>query len=177
MPLPAQSPSLDMFWNQDDVNEWTEQYSPRKVLDSPSKARFLDKLRKLAEEEDENLPTSPSSSPRKTPARSPKKSAAEKWNAGLRKTFEAAKHDIAAAFLQELDQVIAGGRVGELANNGTGIQIEWSKKLNSTAGRAHWKKEGRRQASPLDGQQTEIKYTHTALIELAEKVIDDEGTS
>ena len=177
MPVAPHRPSLDAFWDQDVVNQWTEQHSPRKVLHSPSKLRFLDSLRDIMADEDSNAPESPTISPKKSRNRSPKKTDAEKRAVEVRKTFQSEKHAIANHFLKELDERITGGRIGEMANDGNGVRLEWSRKLNSTAGRAHWKREGRRERS-LDGQeQGEIKYRHEARIELAEKVIDCEGQS
>jgi predicted SprT family Zn-dependent metalloprotease len=51
------------------------------------------------------------------------------------------------------------------------VKIIWSKKLNSTAGRASWKRECSRTKMP-DGT-IDKTYKHFASIELAEKVIDD----
>jgi len=62
-----------------------------------------------------------------------------------------------------------------MAKSAGGIQIIWSKKLNSTAGRANWKREALR-SKPADGSTssaTTTTYRHHASIELAEKVIDD----
>ena len=59
-----------------------------------------------------------------------------------------------------------------MAESAGGIKIVWSKKLNSTAGRANWKREALRTQN-ADGTFT-TTYRHHASIELAEKVIDDE---
>ncbi len=62
-----------------------------------------------------------------------------------------------------------------MAESAGGIQIIWSKKLNSTAGRANWKREALR-SKPADGSTSSAPtttYRHHASIELAEKVIDD----
>lgn len=53
-----------------------------------------------------------------------------------------------------------------------GIKLLWSKKLNSTAGRANWKREGTKTRDETGNITT--SYKHIASIELAEKVIDDE---
>lgn len=175
MPVRPHRPSLDSFWDQDVVNEWTEQHSPRKILHSPSKSRFLDSLREMMADEDERAPKSPTSSPKKSRGRSPKKTDVEKQVAEARKTFGSEKHVIASNFLKELDEQITGGKVGKLANDGSGVKLEWNRKLNSTAGRAHWRKEGRREKALAGQEKGEIKYRHEARIELAEKVIDCEG--
>lgn len=68
---------------------------------------------------------------------------------------------------------MADGRVGVLAESAGGVKVVWSKKLHSTAGRANWKRETLVSRDPA-GEGTRI-YRHHASIELAEKVIDDEG--
>jgi len=89
-----------------------------------------------------------------------------------KKDFNAQKHDIATKFLKELDISITGGRIAELSRTAGGVTITWSNKLNSTAGRAHWRKQEIR-TKHSDGRiSAEVK--HTASIELAEKVIDEE---
>lgn len=56
-----------------------------------------------------------------------------------------------------------------------GIKIVWSKKLSTTAGRANWRREGLRSKDADGTLSTLLSYHHHASIELAEKVIDDEG--
>ncbi|KAI9708509.1 MAG: hypothetical protein M1820_003971 [Bogoriella megaspora] len=175
MLTPPHRPSLDTFWDQDAVNGWKEQHSPQKVLHSPSKQRFLDSLKAIAAEEDGSEPTSPTTYPKKIQSRSPKKTDAEKRATKAKKTFESQKRKIADDFLEELDQKITNGKLREMANDGTGIKIEWSRKLNSTAGRAHWKRETRRDKDATGRiVSAEIRHRHEAKIELAEKVIDCE---
>lgn len=55
------------------------------------------------------------------------------------------------------------------------MKIVWSKKLNSTAGRANWKCETVRTPPGEGGEGVKVTYKHVASVELAEKVIDDEG--
>lgn len=90
-----------------------------------------------------------------------------------KKAFGARKHAIAEDFLRELDQEITQGRIAELAESTGGVKIVWSKTLNTTAGRANWKRETLR-TKQADGTQVSVTYKHHASIELAEKVIDDE---
>ena len=55
------------------------------------------------------------------------------------------------------------------------MKLIWSKKLNTTAGRANWKRETTRSKTlGPDGKPTTPIYRHHASIELAGKVIDDE---
>ncbi|OCL01923.1 hypothetical protein AOQ84DRAFT_270687, partial [Glonium stellatum] len=89
-----------------------------------------------------------------------------------RKAFTERKHELTKSFLHELDDTIAGGKIGELAAPCGGVKIVWSKKLNSTAGRANWRRETVRTRGE-DGEVVTV-YRHHASIELAEKVIDDE---
>ena len=69
--------------------------------------------------------------------------------------------------------MVAGGKVRALAESAGGIKIIWSRKLNSTAGRANWKRETL-VSRGAEGSSSKT-YRHHASIELAEKVIDDEG--
>lgn len=87
--------------------------------------------------------------------------------------FDEKKDQFAIDFLKELDEKVANGRVGALAESAGGIKVIWSKKLNSTAGRANWKRETL-VSRGAEGVSTKI-YRHHASIDLAEKVIDDEG--
>jgi len=110
-----------------------------------------------------NEPSSPTISPRK---KSPVKK--DKTAVEAKKAFEASKHRLAEDFLNELDETITGGEIARLAASTGGVKIVWSKKLNSTAGRANWRKETARKGE-------EVRVRHEASVELAEKVIDCEG--
>ncbi len=158
IPTPPLRQSLDAFWNADAVNDWNEQYSPKKLLKSSRKLKF---------HQDESS-QSPSSSPRKP--QSPSKRTKAELNA--KKSFSAEKHRLASDFLAELDQRITGGQIATLSAPSGGVRILWSKTLNSTAGRANWRKETTK-SRQLDGTTTTTQK-HFASIELAEKVIDDE---
>lgn len=81
---------------------------------------------------------------------------------------------MATSFLKELDEKITNGKIMTLALSAGGVHVVWSKKLNSTAGRANWKREAIRSKSSND-TVVSTTYHHHATIELAEKVIDDEG--
>jgi predicted SprT family Zn-dependent metalloprotease len=144
IPKTPHRPSMDAFWNQDLVNDWNDQHSPRKLMlppvtKSPSKA-----------------------SPKKDPKKETKKS------------FAARKHALAESFLLELDSKITQGRIAELAESTGGVKLVWTKTLNTTAGRANWRRETTRTTRKADGEQLSVTYKHHASIELAEKVIDDE---
>ncbi|TID14022.1 hmg box-containing protein [Venturia nashicola] len=154
-------PDIDAFWSQDVVSDWNEQWSPKKVLASPKKSRFVTPN----SDADSDAP-SPSISPRKSPTKKDKSAIQAK------KDFESRKHQLAEDFLQELDSKVTKGQIAELAASSGGVKIVWNKKLNSTAGRANWRRESTR-TTHTDGTISR-KYRHIANIELAEKVIDDE---
>ena len=158
IPTPPYRQSLDAFWNADNVNDWNEQYSPKKILKSPKKLKFLQ----------DDLQHSPTSSPRKR--ESPSKRTKAEIEA--KKNFDSGKHLVAEDFLTELDRVITQGRVRELAVSTGGVHFLWSKTLNSTAGRANWRRETTK-TRHLDGTVS-TTHKHHASIELAEKVIDNE---
>ncbi|KAK3706865.1 hypothetical protein LTR37_012544 [Vermiconidia calcicola] len=158
IPTPPLRQSLDAFWNADTVNDWNEQYSPKKTVKSPRKL-------KLPRTETSQ---SPPSSPKK--CQSPSKRTKSELEA--KKAFETRKHHVAEAFLAELDRVVTQSRIEELAASTGGVRFIWSKTLNSTAGRANWRRETTK-TRKLDGG-TETVHKHHASIELAEKVINDE---
>lgn len=149
IPTPPHRPSLDAFWSAEVVNSWNDQHSPRKTLQSPQKQLFDDR-------------PIPKASPQK---RSPTK------KDPARKSFEQRKHQLAEEFLKELDENITGGKISSLAAECGGVKLVWNKTLNTTAGRANWKRESI--TTHEDGTSTK-RHRHHASIELAEKVIDDE---
>lgn len=140
IPKTPHRPSMDVFWNQDFVDEWNEHHSPRKLV----------------------LPSRPASPTKASPRKDE------------RKLFDSKKHDIAREFLGQLDSWITEGEIAELAESTGGVKLVWSKTLNTTAGRANWRRETIR-ATKADGTEVDVKHKHHASIELAEKVIDDEN--
>ncbi|KAG9914053.1 hypothetical protein KCV02_g13882, partial [Aureobasidium melanogenum] len=158
IPTPPHAPNFEEFWNVHAVNTWNDEYSPQKPLMSPKKNR-----KALQEDSD-----SPSSSPKKLQSPT-KKSRAEMV---AKKDFENKKHKLVEDFFAELDHKITENKIGELAALTGGVKFVWSKTLNSTAGRANWKRETSKHKN-LDGSIT-TNQKHHASIELAEKVIDDE---
>lgn len=157
-------PSVDTFWSQEAIEGWNLQYTPKKPPKSPSKV----KPHRLEEGYgDYESPYKQFPSMEKKP--SPKKQVLERQRA-----FNATRQNLATTFLRELDDTITNGQVASLAASTGGVKICWSKTLQSTAGRAKWKRESVRakDCSEYPGAKT---YRHHASIELAEKVIDDEG--
>lgn len=144
---------MDTFWDQEFIDEWNDEHSPQKKLFFPS-ATVKD--------------TSKSS---RSPVKKaePSKAAVQK---AAKKAFTESKHDIAVEFLRELDARITKGEIAELAAETGGIRIEWATKLNTTAGRANWKRETIKQKNSK-GETVSTRYQHHASIELSTKVIDD----
>ncbi|KAJ5004568.1 HMG box-containing protein [Colletotrichum sp. SAR 10_99] len=150
IPKTPHGPSMDLFWSQEFVDEWNEEHSPKKLILPPAQ---------------------------KSPAKSAVKAKTNKIEAAkqkeTKKSFEKTKHDLAQAFLRELDDNITQGKLQSLAESTGGIQIKWSAKLNTTAGRANWRRETVRKVA--NGIEQSVTHRHHASIELAEKVIDDEN--
>ena len=163
IPPSPHRPSIDAFWSQETINEWNDQYSPKKT---PRSKRLF------TLNEDDTGDLSPSKSLPKSPCKSPAKK--DKQAIQKKKLFDEKKNDLAVSFLQELDQRIGNRQVSSLASSTGGIHIVWSKKLNSTAGRANWRRETLRSKN-AEGVVVATSYRHHASIELAEKVIDSEG--
>ncbi|KAH6847402.1 SprT-like family-domain-containing protein [Chaetomium sp. MPI-CAGE-AT-0009] len=163
IPITPHRPNSDMFWSQEFVDDWNDEHSPRKQL-------FPDAVAAR-----ENSPTK--NSPEKKAKRNA--GAKEPSEREVKKAFEKTKHEVAESFLQELDQTITNGKLAELAASTGGIKIVWSKKLNTTAGRATWKHETIRTRQQADGTGTnppvQPTHLHHASIELAEKIISCES--
>lgn len=102
------------------------------------------------------------------------KQSRETINKTEKRDFEAKKQDVAERFLSELDLQIANGQIAALSETTGGVKIIWTKSLKTTAGRANWRRETVRTKQP-DGSFVEIEHKHHASIDLADKVIDDEG--
>lgn len=143
IPKTPHRPSTDAFWDQDLVDDWNEQHSPRKLL----------------------LPPVNKSPVKTSPKRKPKEE--------TKKAFAARKHGLAESFLIELDDKITQSKIAELTKSTGGVKLVWTKTLNTTAGRASWRRETTR-TKREDGSVVSITHKHHASIELAEKVIDDE---
>lgn len=92
---------------------------------------------------------------------------------GRKSPFEGMKESLAEEFLRQLDSTITEGKIAELAESTGGVKLLWTKSLNTTAGRANWKKETVR-TTAADGAEINVQHNHHASIELAEKVIDSE---
>lgn len=173
--------SIDEFWSQELINDWNDQYSPRKEIATPGRA--MQRLLRALGETDENstesssfaTPSSPGKKDPKTPSKTAlKKAEAEKKRALLakKKEFDSRKASFAEEFLKTLDDAVTGGQVQKLAEETGGVKIIWSKTLQTTAGRAKWKRE--KLSSSSDESSSSMKIKHHATIELAERIIDSE---
>ncbi|KAG5932374.1 hypothetical protein E4U59_007523 [Claviceps monticola] len=89
-----------------------------------------------------------------------------------RETFQEMKQSLASAFLFELDEELTDGRIAELSRTTGGVKLTWTKSLNTTAGRANWRRETVREEQS-DGKVLH-RFIHHASIDLAEKIIDSE---
>ncbi|OAP58933.1 hypothetical protein AYL99_06230 [Fonsecaea erecta] len=190
--------SMDAFWDHNVINEWNDEYSPKKAPVASPRKGLLGRFQVWSDSEDEeqdksfdkcdSLP-SPCSSSRKSKSRtkSPEKEekkrlAEEKRAAAARKkAFDSQKQHLAWDLLRELDDKVAGSQLDRLSSSTGGVRIIWSKTLRSTAGRANWKRTVTKPSgSPVKGNSMnehsgpEVKVQHFASIELAEKIIDCE---
>ncbi|TVY24826.1 HMG box-containing protein [Lachnellula hyalina] len=162
IPTTPHRPSMDNFWSQDVVNDWNDEYSPPKKIQPKPKPQ-LDQNGSLS---NGPLLFSPT---KKSPVKQ------DRQAKDAKKAFSEKKHALAESFLTELDEKITDGQISKLASSTGGIKIIWSKKLNTTAGRANWKRETIRSTTLRpDGKPAMPIQRHHAAIELAEKVIDDE---
>ncbi|KAI9772561.1 MAG: hypothetical protein M1835_006267 [Candelina submexicana] len=169
IPPSPHRPSIDDFWSQAVINRWSDQYSPRKGTSS----RHIQEMPGVASQDEDSCPSI--RFPRNQAPRSPSKKDSKASEA--KKAFNLQKHDLAKNFLKELDDTVTGGKVASMAASAGGIHIIWSKKLNSTAGRANWKREHSKTMDEdhltAQGETLPISHRHIASIELAEKVIDN----
>lgn len=146
IPMTPHAPSADAFWDQQFVDDWNTEHSPRKLFQEAKPEK-----------------------PETTKAKTAKPGVAARE---AKKTFQKSKHETAERFLAELDGTITQGELARLAATTGGVRIVWTNKLNTTAGRANWRRETLRPKGSTSGSP--LRILHHASIELAEKVIDDE---
>ncbi|KJZ76192.1 hypothetical protein HIM_04274 [Hirsutella minnesotensis 3608] len=144
IPKTPYRPSVDAFWSQDFIDDWNDAHSPVKPI-----------LQLISE------PNAKVSLTKASPTKASKR------------TFDAQKHSVAESFLRELDKEITEGQISELAESTGGVKLVWTKALNTTAGRANWRRETTR-TKAASGETVSVSHKHHASIELAEKVIDTE---
>lgn len=173
IPTSPHRQSIDAFWNQGAVDQWNDVHSPKKtprpqgrllpLLLSPSKNRSLQEFVD-SESEDSGYESPSAPSPKKI-SKSPAKGTVVRDRAAMdeKKKFEAEKHELASKFLAELDSTITGGEIARLSASTGGVKIEWNKKLNSTAGRAKWKREKTRVSSRSASSSPDLENIEPAL--------------
>jgi predicted SprT family Zn-dependent metalloprotease len=186
---PDLRPSLDAFWNPEVVNDWTDRHSPAKKLVSPKKQQWReDVTRKMGgmDLEDSSSSGEECPSPISKPklefprSQSPEKKSvtaaapSAKEARMQRKNFADRKDKIATSFLAELDTTICSGSISKMSEATGGIKLVWSKTLNTTAGRANWRREVIRVKSSSNPPVYTTEVRHHCSIELASKVIDDD---
>ncbi|KAK3347479.1 SprT-like family-domain-containing protein [Neurospora tetraspora] len=164
IPTTPHRPSSDLFWSREFVDDWNDEHSPKKEL-------FPSSTKPPSSEEATNSPDK-----KKKPARraqpSPQKAAAllARESRLARQAFDAHKHSLATHFLALLDARLTSSRLSALTASTGGIKLVWSKTLNTTAGRANWKKESIT-TRPSSEQDANKEVKHHASIELATKVL------
>ncbi|RDW94032.1 uncharacterized protein DSM5745_01354 [Aspergillus mulundensis] len=171
--------STDAFWSSEVTNSWIDEHSPRKV----------NLLLQEFDESDCDSEAMPKPSEVKKPVKTPSKTAlkkaeteAKKAALARKKSFDNRKATLAEDFLRVLDDHVSDGKVQRLSAATGGVRIVWSKTLQTTAGRASWKRDrsivSSRSTSPADSssgsEAPSVTTKHYATIELAEKIIDDE---
>ncbi|KAE8356886.1 SprT-like family-domain-containing protein, partial [Aspergillus coremiiformis] len=165
--------SVDAFWCQETTNDWIDRHSPRKLQN------FLQDFEEADHEVDSDI--MPGSRATQQAAKAPSKTALkkaeiEKKKAALarKKSFDNKKTAVAEDFFKVLDDQVTGGQIQAMAQETGGVQILWSKTLQTTAGRAQWKREKQRTSGTMSGTDGASSPRHCATIELAERIIDDE---
>ena len=191
IPQTPHRPNTDAFWDQKIVDDWNTEHSPRKLLfeHGASKNRNTSTTKSGIVAGKGTAVASRANPLAASPLKKSTTTAAREKEA--KKQFQKAKHDLAEKFLIELDNAITNGELGQLAAATGGVRIDWTNKLNTTAGRANWRRETLRPkasttivieddddstASAANRRSTvpATRVLHHASIELAEKVIDDE---
>ncbi|KAL4996055.1 SprT-like family-domain-containing protein [Aspergillus recurvatus] len=173
--------STDAFWSLEVTNNWIDEHSPQKV----------NLLLREFDESDCDSRSMPKLLGAKKPAKTLSKTALKKAEAeakkaalARKKSFDNRKTAFAEDFLKVLDDAVSGGEVQRRSAETGGVRIVWSKTLQTTAGRANWKRDrsviDTRSMSPADASSSSgneapsMTTKNYATIELAERIIDDE---
>jgi len=80
------------------------------------------------------------------------------------------REKLALDLVREIDEKVMGGKLASSTMTTGGVKLEWSTRLRTAAGRAHWI---RVKSRPLG----ETEEQHNLKIELSTKIITNEGTS
>ncbi|KAI9038181.1 SprT family zinc-dependent metalloprotease [Aspergillus affinis] len=165
--------SVDAFWNPEIANDWFDKHSPHKKVD-----RLLHEFEESENEVDPDsmlqrrgaikvVPKTPSKTALKKVETEQKKAAIAR-----RRSFDNKKANVAEDFLKTLDDIVTGGKIQAMAAETGGVRITWNKTLQTTAGRASWRRE--RSMSPSRENQSVMSQKQFASIELAARIIDNE---
>jgi hypothetical protein len=115
---------------------------------------------------DQNTPQKPTTSktfPTSTPAQINK----------AKKSFLQTREQLALDLVRDIDEKVMGGQLSASTSTTGGVKLEWSTRLRTAAGRAHW---SRMKSSPL-GKTEQTEEQHNLKIELSTKIITSEGPS
>ncbi|EAA29985.3 hypothetical protein GE21DRAFT_9775 [Neurospora crassa] len=183
IPTTPHRPSSDLFWSREFVDDWNDTHSPTKKepLFPSTKPPASD----ATSTRGGTSITSPKKKKKKNPPAAPPSPSKASTTALLaresrlaRQAFDTHKHSLATSFLSLLDARLTSSRLSALTASTGGIKLVWSKTLNTTAGRANWKKESittnTRLPSFSGAKQEggkEVVVKHHASIELATKVL------
>ncbi|KAI0397525.1 hypothetical protein F5Y17DRAFT_454928 [Xylariaceae sp. FL0594] len=159
IPLSPWKPEHKEFWDPEVNFAWIDKHSPPK--------KSTKKVELTGADAKEEMQRKYGTSPEKKRAK---------------KSFNAVKEDLARTFLDELDEVIMQGKLGQLTESTGGLRIKWSNTLQTTAGRAHWKCKtttttlaNRPPGSGSGFATTTETKQHYASIELGTKVLTNEA--
>jgi predicted SprT family Zn-dependent metalloprotease len=158
IPMTPHRPSMDGFWSQEVVNDWNDEYSPRKAPKSQPKPLVSQ------DRSSSDLLSSPAKD----------KATQARIDRQAKKAFEARKDKTVQDFLLELDEKLTGGRVAKMVESTGGVKVVWSNRLTSSAGLTQFKQEKTKDTVRLpDGSMAPV-YKYHAKIELSEKVVINE---
>ncbi|KAK3496090.1 SprT-like family-domain-containing protein [Neurospora crassa] len=180
IPTTPHRPSSDLFWSREFVDDWNDTHSPTKkeplfpsTKPPASDATSTRGGTSITSPKKKNPPAAPPS-----PQKASTTALLARESRLARQAFDTHKHSLATHFLSLLDARLASSRLSALTASTGGIKLVWSKTLNTTAGRANWKKESittnTRLPSFSGAKQEggkEVVVKHHASIELATKVL------
>ncbi|KIV96894.1 hypothetical protein PV10_00708 [Exophiala mesophila] len=173
--------SMDAFWDHNVINDWNDEYSPKKEP-ARSPRKWLEQFQIWTDDESDShndsdiekyflddstgsLPSPVAKSPRKpqvprSPAKSPEKeekrrlAEQNKVRIAAKRAFDSKKEELAMSLFNELDMHVANGQLSTMASSTGGVKIIWSRTLRSTAGRANWKRTvDKTSNSPIKSEQ------------------------
>jgi hypothetical protein len=199
MPPSQHRKSSDAFWDQEITDSWVDTHTPYKVRAGSPSSRGHNDVDIIAEkggdddddddddhivevedddyhEEESDEERAPSPTKRMPAAKlKPKeKNTESKW------AFNARKKQLAEDFFKTIDEKVGKGEISQKTAATGGVKIVWSKTLRTTAGTAKWRAEKLQNISAsaaMEHPLSTARVRHHATIELAEKVVDSQGSS